>query len=44
MRIFSEIAALEKETAEVDRAAATSKAWLAKHPDAAKLKRVKLKP
>jgi superfamily I DNA and/or RNA helicase len=38
MRIFSEIAALEKETAEVDRAAATSKAWLAKHPDAAKLK------
>jgi hypothetical protein len=38
MRIFSEIAALEKETAEVDRAAATSKAWLAKHPDGAKLK------
>jgi superfamily I DNA and/or RNA helicase len=38
LRISSEIPALEKEVEEINRAAATSKAWLAKHPDGAKLK------
>ncbi len=38
LRISSEIPALEKEVEETDRAAAASRAWLAKHPDAAKLK------
>ena len=38
LRITSEIPALEKEVEEIDRAAANSKAWLAKHPDGIKLK------
>ena len=38
LRISSEIPVLEKEIAEIDRAAATSKAWLAKHPEGPKLK------
>ena len=38
LRISSEIPVLEKEIAEIDRAAATSKAWLAKHHDGQKLK------
>ena len=38
LRISSEITVLEKEIAEIDRAAATSKAWLAKYPEGPKLK------
>jgi superfamily I DNA and/or RNA helicase len=38
LRISSEIPTLEKEIAEVELAAASSKAWLAKHPDGNKLK------
>ena len=38
LRISSEIPGLEKEIAEIDRAATTSKAWLAKNPDGPKLK------
>jgi superfamily I DNA and/or RNA helicase len=38
LRISSEIPVLEKEIAEIDRAAVTSKAWLAKHPEGPKLK------
>ena len=38
LRISSEIPVLEKEIAEIDRAAAASKAWLAKHPAGPKLK------
>jgi superfamily I DNA and/or RNA helicase len=38
LRISSEIPILEKEIDEIERAAATSKAWLAKHPDGPKLK------
>ena len=37
LRIASEIPVLEKKIAEIDRAVATSKAWLAKHPDSPKL-------
>lgn len=38
LRISSEIPVLEKEIAEIDRVAAASKAWLAKHPAGPKLK------
>lgn len=38
LRISSEIPSLEKEVEEIERAAAASKAWLAKHPDGTKLK------
>ena len=38
LRISSEIPTLEKEIAEVELAAASSKAWLAKHPDGNKLR------
>ena len=38
LRISSEIPILEKEIDEIERASATSKAWLAKHPDGPKLK------
>ena len=38
LRISSEIPILEKEIDEIERAAATSKAWLTKHPDGPKLK------
>ncbi len=38
LRISSEIPVLEKEVAEIDRVAVTSKAWLAKHPEGPKLK------
>jgi chromosome segregation ATPase len=38
LRISSEIPILEKEIDEIERAAATSKAWLEKHPDGPKLK------
>jgi superfamily I DNA and/or RNA helicase len=37
LRISSEIPILEKEIAEIDRAAAASKAWLAKHSEGPKL-------
>lgn len=36
-RISTEIAAIEKEIAEIERASTHSKQWLAKHPDAAKI-------
>ena len=38
LRISSEIPSLEKEVEEIERAAAASKTWLAKHPDGTKLK------
>jgi superfamily I DNA and/or RNA helicase len=38
LRISSEIPTLEREIAEVELAAASSKVWLAKHPDGNKLK------
>jgi len=38
LRISSEIPAIEKEIAEIDRQAADSKAWLVKHPEGAKTK------
>jgi superfamily I DNA and/or RNA helicase len=38
LRISSEIPVLEKEIAEIDRAAGASKTWLAKHPNGPKLK------
>jgi superfamily I DNA and/or RNA helicase len=38
LRLTSEIPVLEKEVEEVDRDAAVSKAWLAKHPDISKIK------
>jgi len=38
LRISSEIPVIEKEIVELDRAAATSKAWLEKHPEGKELK------
>jgi hypothetical protein len=38
LRISSEIPVLEKEIVEIDRAAATSKAWLEKHPEGKEFK------